>query len=32
MRLIRCFEVMKNKVGVKTEGIFEKLIICTQTK
>ena len=26
-----CFEIIKNKVAVKTESAFEKLLLCTQT-
>ena len=28
----RCLEIIKNKVIVKTESVFEKLILYTQTK
>ena len=27
--LKRCFEIIKSKVGVKTESVFEKVILCT---
>ena len=30
--LKRCLELIKNKVGVKTESVFQKSTLCTQTK
>ena len=29
---LRGFQIITNKVGVKTESFFEKMILCTQTK